>query len=86
MANLNRRGIPMPFVSRARRADPPSSPEPVLTEPRAAASRCACGFVQRAKFSTCASSRVAKKLAEMRPPGGSASPFSASMTLSIQLA
>src|SRR6478735_6197378 len=25
MANLNRRGIPMPFVSRARRVDPPSA-------------------------------------------------------------
>ena len=31
MANINRRGIPMPFVSRSRRVDPPSSivaPEP----------------------------------------------------------
>ena len=37
MANLNRRGIPMPFVSRARRVDPPSSPAPVLTEPQRAA-------------------------------------------------
>jgi magnesium transporter len=36
MANLNRRGIPMPFVSRSRRVDPPSSPDPVLTEPRPA--------------------------------------------------
>lgn len=39
MANLNRRGIPMPFVSRARRADPPSSPSPVLTEPQPAGAR-----------------------------------------------
>ena len=37
MANLNRRGIPMPFVSRARRVDPPSSPAAVLTEPERAA-------------------------------------------------
>jgi len=36
MANLNRRGIPMPFVSRSRRVDPPSSPDPVLTETRPA--------------------------------------------------
>lgn len=33
MANLNRRGIPMPFVSRSRRVEPPSSPSQELAEP-----------------------------------------------------
>ena len=31
MANLNRRGIPMPFVSRTRRTDPPSPLAPQTT-------------------------------------------------------
>ncbi|MGN6425596.1 magnesium and cobalt transport protein CorA [uncultured Leifsonia sp.] len=33
MANLNRRGIPMPFVSRSRRVDPPSTAPQAVAEP-----------------------------------------------------
>ncbi|WP_348786783.1 magnesium and cobalt transport protein CorA [Leifsonia sp. NPDC080035] len=35
MANLNRRGIPMPFVSRSRRVDPPSTAPQAVIEPAA---------------------------------------------------
>ena len=35
MANLNRRGIPMPFVSRSRRVDPPSTAPQAVVAPAA---------------------------------------------------
>ena len=42
MANLNRRGIPMPFVSRSRRVDPPSTAPQAVAEPAANHADHAC--------------------------------------------